>query len=367
MDVTPLYAIEISPGRQKRVYALRQLAALGFEMPDLQRPADMLRVDEIVAYHTGKRGVPVFAGDLVISQHGGRLYVVDGQHRLLAMLRLAAEYPEAPAALDVIDGSTMPMRELFTLVNRATPVPDYVVNGTLNAARRRVLDAFGDRFRTAFPRFISPARTPRRPNVSLDRLLDRLAASELLLTRFDSGDHLFEYVAWVSARLEPLDAANARRAKDKNAHPPLFLTSDPDETWANDAPLVEEFLLHAPTPPPPRPVPPRSARLAPPARRPLPMSLRNAVWNAAFGGPDVGAGPCHSCGRVVSHQDFECGHVVAASRGGVDAVGNLRVVCRSCNRGMGSRDMHEFSASLLVGTSSLIDDVDPPWRLARFP
>ena len=213
MDILPLYAFEISPGRRKCAYALRQLEALGFEMPYLQRPADMLRVDEIVAYHTSKKGCPVFAGDLVISQHGGHMYVVDGQHRLLAMMRLAAEYPEAPAALDVIDGATMPMRELFTLVNRAIPVPDYVVDGTLNAARRRMLDSFGDRFRSAFSRFISPSRNPRRPNVSLDRLLDRLAASELLLTRFDSGDHLFEYVAWASARLEPIDSTNARRAK----------------------------------------------------------------------------------------------------------------------------------------------------------
>lgn len=40
------------------------------------------------------------------------------------------------------------------------------------------------------------------------------------------------------------------------------------------------------------------------------------------------------------------GHVVAVTNGGADAVDNLRVVCRTCNRSMGAMDMHEFVRQL---------------------
>jgi hypothetical protein len=344
----PLHVIEVLPGRQKRVYALRQLASLGLEMPDLQRPADALRVKEIIEYHTNRGVSPiVFVGDLVISRNGDRMYVVDGQHRLLAMLQLASVHPDAPVSLEVIDVATMPMRELFVMINRATPVPDYVIDGMLGAERRRVLDAFGARFRAAFPKFISPARNPRRPNVSLDRLLDRVAASDVLLSRFNTGEHLFRYVAWASARLESSNTANTIHARAK-ANPPLFLTSDIEDAWASDVTLVDAFLKLDP-PWSGHPLPPAPTSTPATRRSSLPTSLRNAVWNAAFG-PRVGEGPCHCCGRTVTHQDFECGHVVAAARGGGDVVGNLKVLCRSCNRGMGTQDMRDFSTSFAPST-----------------
>ena len=334
-----LHVVEISPGRQKRVYALRQLALLGLEMPDLQRPADTQRVDNIVAYQTA-RGIPLFVGDLLVSKQGERFYVVDGQHRLLAMLRLALTHPEAPASIEVIDAAVMSMRELFVTINRATPVPDYIIDGTLNAARRRVLDACATLFRTTFPKFISSARSPRRPNVSLDRLLDRMAASDVLLSRFGDGEQLFMYITWASARLEATDIVNTRLAKAK-AEPALFLTSDPDDVWTSDTRLIDTFINLSP----PWTFQVSTIRKVSTTRRPLSTSLRNAVWNAAFGGPGVGEGPCHCCKRTVSHQDFECGHIIAAARGGCDVVSNLRVVCRSCNRGMGIQDMREFSAA----------------------
>jgi hypothetical protein len=76
-------------------------------------------------------------------------------------------------------------------------------------------------------------------------------------------------------------------------------------------------------------------------RRSLPAAVRMAVWNRWFGF-DKGVGQCKCCDRVIYQQDFECGHVVAHSRGGPDTVDNLRPICRTCNRSMGDRDFNEF-------------------------
>jgi 5-methylcytosine-specific restriction endonuclease McrA len=69
--------------------------------------------------------------------------------------------------------------------------------------------------------------------------------------------------------------------------------------------------------------------------------VRFAVWNA-WHGRESGVGPCHVCGAQITQQDFECGHVVAHSRGGPCTVDNMRPVCRTCNRSMGAENMDEF-------------------------
>ena len=81
-------------------------------------------------------------------------------------------------------------------------------------------------------------------------------------------------------------------------------------------------------------------------RKRLTVAARNAVWNQWIG-IELGLGACHCCGRQVYQQDFECGHVVAASRGGSDAPDNLRPLCRACNRSMRDRNLYEFRSTVL--------------------
>jgi 5-methylcytosine-specific restriction endonuclease McrA len=87
--------------------------------------------------------------------------------------------------------------------------------------------------------------------------------------------------------------------------------------------------------------PPEEGSAAPRTRRSLPAAVRAAVWNT-WNGRDAGTGPCQVCGFDISHQDFECGHVVAQSRGGRDTVDNLRPICRTCNRSMGADNLDDF-------------------------
>lgn len=70
-------------------------------------------------------------------------------------------------------------------------------------------------------------------------------------------------------------------------------------------------------------------------------ALRNKVWNTHIG-HDKGTGECHVCATQISQQNFECGHVIAASLGGSNALDNLRPICGTCNKSMGQANMEEF-------------------------
>ena len=81
-------------------------------------------------------------------------------------------------------------------------------------------------------------------------------------------------------------------------------------------------------------------------RRPLNAATRFLLWNSTFG-ERIGVGACYCCAREVTQQSFEAGHIQSIHDGGVDHVSNLKVVCRSCNASMGTRNMLVFKATFL--------------------
>jgi len=84
------------------------------------------------------------------------------------------------------------------------------------------------------------------------------------------------------------------------------------------------------------------------ARRPLSLAARMTVWNTwQAGGAEAGSGPCHVCGRAILQQDFECGHVVSVAHGGTNSIDNLRPLCRTCNRSMGTMCLDDFKIDLM--------------------
>lgn len=42
--------------------------------------------------------------------------------------------------------------------------------------------------------------------------------------------------------------------------------------------------------------------------------------------------------------DWEAGHIMSVKEGGTDTLDNLRPICKSCNRSMGTENMDAFKA-----------------------
>lgn len=58
--------------------------------------------------------------------------------------------------------------------------------------------------------------------------------------------------------------------------------------------------------------------------------LRVKWWNGKY------EGSCFCCGRKISYEHVECGRVKA---GGKYSVPNTRLICKTCNRGMGRTNL----------------------------
>lgn len=77
-------------------------------------------------------------------------------------------------------------------------------------------------------------------------------------------------------------------------------------------------------------------------KRTIPKAVRDKVWNHYIG-IEKGVAKCICCqNQQISQNNFECGHVVAESKGGRETVTNLRPVCGLCNKSMGATNMISF-------------------------
>ena len=82
------------------------------------------------------------------------------------------------------------------------------------------------------------------------------------------------------------------------------------------------------------------------------QTIRQLVWNKFIGAKN-GTGYCWCCNStVINVFEFECGHILARSKGGPDTVENLRPICGLCNRSMGAMHMLEFMKLHGLGNTS---------------
>jgi hypothetical protein len=76
-------------------------------------------------------------------------------------------------------------------------------------------------------------------------------------------------------------------------------------------------------------------------KKPIPKTLKCKVWDTYIG-KEKGIGNCFVCNCEIDSKHFECGHIIAESRGGMTLLTNLRPVCELCNKSIGNKNMLDF-------------------------
>ena len=181
--------------------------------------------------------------------------------------------------------------------------------------------------------------------VDLDALIDDFGSSDAMARRLRNSERALRFIEWLSLRTVHTSTAEVAAAArtialrhglrgplvlPPGSFPPSLLSDFERDEDDGRVDVVEEEKKEE------EPAKPKKAR-----RKQLTAAVRNAVWNS-WVGIEMGVGPCHCCGRQISQQDYECGHVVAVARGGSDHPNNLRPLCRACNRSMRDEHLYEF-------------------------
>lgn len=75
-------------------------------------------------------------------------------------------------------------------------------------------------------------------------------------------------------------------------------------------------------------------------RSSCPKTVKETVWRKYF--RNEMSGKCYVCGKAINFTDFEVGHNKPFTKGGKWNINNLRPICRTCNRSMGTTSIEAF-------------------------
>ena len=78
-----------------------------------------------------------------------------------------------------------------------------------------------------------------------------------------------------------------------------------------------------------------------PKRVTIPKSVKDQLWDSIFGSK-AGEGKCYVCSETINSKKFDCGHMTAVANGGSNDISNLKPICSSCNKSMGTKNMDDF-------------------------
>jgi len=93
-------------------------------------------------------------------------------------------------------------------------------------------------------------------------------------------------------------------------------------------------------------------------RKSIPKSLKILVWNKNMG-KEKGIGGCYVCESEIDSKNFECGHIISVKDGGDTNLDNLLPICSSCNKSMGTQNLHEFKETYFSDSNVKIDNLTP--------
>lgn len=301
-----------------------EFLSMNVRAPNFQRACDDRRVSEIEQFVVSRKFV---VGDIILSGTYSNGYVIiDGQHRAAALRNAVSRGLLTHQDGRIVSLTVFAPEELFE--------PPH-------SHRIECMCVVETYLRQQFNEYISDTRSPRRPNFNPSHIIDAMMKMDpsLPCTPATSSEWcgLIEYVNTCILNENKVSIPSTKSSAERKF---VLAQWDPLHAWAASEQWADAWARAG-----------RSTatlsytekKKTTNNRTPIPVAVRNAVWNAYAGGPEVGEVACACCGTTrITQQTFECGHIVAAAEGGTSTADNMRPVCRGCNRSMGKVSMHEF-------------------------
>lgn len=82
----------------------------------------------------------------------------------------------------------------------------------------------------------------------------------------------------------------------------------------------------------------------------IPKTVKDKLWDTYFG-KTAGIGKCYCCQEEINSKKFECGHIISVSKGGTNNFNNLKPICGTCNKSMGTENLEEFKKKFFEDNS----------------
>lgn len=382
---------------------------LTYVRPAVQRGIDAGHVERMVvdqAAEHARSGCFSLLQSITVASLGGRVFVLDGQHRIAAYDELRRRgFSVAGTIIPVVHygvADVKDLAELYTRINQHKPVHPLELRDTYQSFERPFIDWLC----STYAAYMKPGAGTRSPHIGVEQLKTELQkrSAELVAAcgKRESGvssNALCDAVAQFNAHMTKIslaasDTANANAVgsvdvafaeacqkvvspelrkrfaeclhkAEKNVHGrPCFLGAFRRFEWLDvcifyvrrrnsssatssntaDADGLGLDACWALVVSNGGSAPSSSSFGSSTCRRKS-SQIPYAVREAVWAKKNASrsnVGSCYTCGGELLFKDMECGHVIAKALGGSTEVDNLMPVCRTCNRDMGIQNLEAY-------------------------
>jgi hypothetical protein len=323
-------------------------------IPDFQREIDEEKVKQIYKTHKKKKKLnenwiiqqcclTICVIELTNKEY--KLYLIDGQHRLLAIKDLIKKniiIDEEILIQMKKCNSIKEMKKYFKTLNINSKI-EIQYHGIENEFYNSLICNFKSKIKSLFLNAFSRTKNVNKTNqfLHIDQFLELFKLSKMKNTKFVEGkDNTID----IELLLENLVKLNLEiKVKydeiklDKDISDYLYkssITRLKKSGFYLSLKNVEWFDYF---------IGQRSEFKIKPQKIKkikIPKKIRIKVWEKRF--DDMGKGECYCCKSVIDKTEFHAGHINSEFNGGTIDLDNLEPICPSCNSSMGTMNMNDY-------------------------
>lgn len=319
--IRPVY--ESPPGSDKYTMCIMSKDLIGhLQLPDIQRECNPKHVKYL------KETINNDYGIIILAEFKNTLYIIDGQHRYQVMNQ--SENTEIQLTVKRVK-SQNEMDNYFVYVNNSFPSKIFK-----NSNQTGIYNGLRKYFQNTFPKFLSTANKPRRPNISLDGMIDMFIEYRFLDDYGNDLKFLIECIndlniyyktmsidKWKITGIKDIHK-QIEQCRGKSPTNPLFLGIFGRYEWV---PRLKQHLYDKVS------YNDMSHVSMNKKRKRIPKRIRKIVWMKR--NENSISGSCYVCKSNIEYDSFECGHIVSVFWGGENIITNLEPICSVCNNDIG--------------------------------
>ena len=173
---------------------------------ELNRPADDLRVNDILKYYIENK-INIVPGMINIWHFNNEYRIYDGLHRFLAAknnylndMYIIMNIKYTDNELDII--------EEFNNINKSVNVPSIYLDDIKDLNKKNICQNIVARLCNAYPQFSSPSRRPLKPNYNRDTFLELICSLDINFNDPNIEDKVYNLLLIQNQQVKKLKLKN---------------------------------------------------------------------------------------------------------------------------------------------------------------
>lgn len=315
-------------------------------IPEFQRLLDKEHFEEMYKYqvkHYDQYKEFFFTNPITLCILDKQEYIIDGQHRLQCIKKLNDnKYPVFNIYIITVNvDDEKEMLDKYTAINKNKPVQIFTNMNLYKIFYKKIEEHMTVNYKNYFSNSCSPV-TPNFNIHHLNEYLDQHNISqkinhnyELFIMHIEKLNQFYkDNIQEVSKNFKNNIDNKLQKSRDIQSNF-LLLSLYKKFEWVDrimyciENKIEYTDIQHYPYD----------------FRVKIKKPLKKEVWAKRNNG--LLNGNCFCCSKKIHYDDFECGHITSVFYKGETNLSNLEPICSSCNKDMGTKDLHDYKKELL--------------------